>query len=151
MNFVLQCAVAFVATVAFAVLFHVPRAQYAFCGLTGMAGWACYLAVMAAYPSAPTASLAATAVLTVCARAFAAYRRCPSTVFLICGIFPLVPGAGIYYTAYSFIFGDMAGCVDNGVQTLKIAVAIALGIVAVFALPGGAFRVFERARRGESQ
>ena len=142
MTFVLQCFVAFIATVAFAVLFHVPRAQYAWCGFTGAAGWACYLACMAAWPSAPMASLVATAVLTVFARAFAAHRRCPSTVFLICGIFPLVPGAGIYYTAYAFILGDMDGCAANGAQTLKIAVAIALGIVAVFALPAGAFRVF---------
>ena len=53
-----------------------------------------------------------------------------------------MPGAGIYYTAYAFILGDMDGCAANGAQTLKIAVAIALGIVAVFALPAGAFRVF---------
>ena len=146
MQFALQFGVAFAATVAFAVLFHVPREQYAWCGFTGAAGWACYLAWMAVWPSAPMASLVATAVLTVFSRAFAAPRRCPSTVFLICGIFPLVPGAGFFYTAYAFILGDMDGCAAHGAQTLKIAVAIALGIVAVFALPAGAFRVFERRR-----
>ena len=143
MYFVLQCAVAFVATVAFAILFHVPREQYAWCGFTGAAGWACYLAVMAVWPSAPMASLVATAVLTVFSRAFAARRRCPSTVFLVCGIFPLVPGAGIYYTAYAFILGDMSGFGEHGAETLKIAVAIALGIVAVSALPAGLFRRLE--------
>ena len=112
-HFLIQCAVSFVATVAFAILFHVPRAQYVWCGITGMAGWACYLLYLAVSPSAPMASLLATAVLTVFSRAFAVRRRCPSTIFLICGIFPLVPGAGIYYTAYSFILGETAECVAN--------------------------------------
>ena len=51
------------------------------------------------------------------------------TVFLICGIFPLVPGAGIYYTAYYFIMGDNAMALSKGIETIKIAVAIALAIV----------------------
>ena len=145
-HFLIQCAVSFVATVAFAILYHVPRAQYVWCGITGMAGWACYLLYMAVSPSAPMASLLATAVLTVFSRAFAVRRRCPSTLFLICGIFPLVPGAGIYYTAYSFILGETAECVANGIETFKIAVAIALGIVVVMALPNGLFRLLEPRR-----
>ena len=55
---------------------------------------------------------------------------------------PLVPGAGIYYTVYAFITGDNAGALFKGVETLKIAGAIALGIVLVLALPRGVFRVF---------
>ncbi|MEG1744513.1 MAG: threonine/serine exporter family protein, partial [Ruthenibacterium sp.] len=96
----LQCAVAFVATWAFAALFSVPPRQYLFCGLTGAAGWACYLAVMQMQPSAPFASVAAALVLALMARVFAARRCCPVTVFLMNGIFPLVPGAGIYWAAY---------------------------------------------------
>ena len=42
----LQCAVSFVAVVAFSILFHTPRAQYVACGLTGMAGWSVYLSLI---------------------------------------------------------------------------------------------------------
>lgn len=146
----IECAVAFVATWAFAALFNVPKEQYVFCGLTGAAGWACYLAVLAVQPSEPIACVAASVVLALMSRVFAARRRCPSTVFLISGIFPLVPGAGIYYTAYYFIMGDNAGGAYYGVHTLKIAVAIAIGIVIVLALPAGFVRPFlTRAQRKE--
>ncbi len=145
--FIVQTAVAFVATVAFGVLFQVPKEQYAFSGLCGAAGWLCYLLVMANYPSTAVASFAAALVLTMMSRIFAVWRRSPVTVFLICGIFPLVPGAGIYYTAYYFIVGDNAMSVSKGIETIKIAVAIALAIVCVFSMPNPASFLHRRRNR----
>ncbi len=73
--------------------------------------------------------------MTIMARVFAVYRKTPVTVFLICGLFPLVPGAGIYYTAYNFIMGYNDLAVAKGIETIKIAVAIALAIVFAFSMP----------------
>ena len=87
------------------------------------------------------ASFAATLILTALSRCFAVWRRTPITIFLICGIFPLVPGAGIYYTAYYFIVGDNAMAAAKGTETLKIAVAITLGIVLILSLPQKIFRL----------
>ena len=130
-----QTAVSFVATVSFAILFQVPREQYVYSGLCGAAGWLCYLLVMQNYPSPAVASFAAVVVLTVMSRIFAVRRKTPVTVFLICGIFPLVPGAGIYYTAYYFLRDDRTLFLNKGVETLKIALALALGIALVCSLP----------------
>lgn len=135
-----QVAVAFVATVSFAVLFHVPNKQYLFSGLTGAFGWLVYLLALWGGQSAVMASFAAVIALTVLSRVFAVWRRAPITIFLICGIFPLVPGAGIYYTAYYFIMGQNGAALDKGIETLKIAVVIALGIVLVLSLPYSLFR-----------
>ena len=49
---------------------------------------------------AAAASLIAVIPLTLVSRLFAILLKTPVTVFLLTGIFPLVPGAGIYYTAY---------------------------------------------------
>ena len=59
---------------------------------------------------------------------FAITQKTPVTVFLLTGIFPLVPGAGIYYTAYYFIQNKNAMALANGISTFKIAVALASGI-----------------------
>ena len=139
-----QTAVSFVATVSFAILFQVPREQYVYSGLCGAAGWLCYLLVMQNYPSPAVASFAAVVVLTVMSRIFAVRRKTPVTVFLICGIFPLVPGAGIYWTAYYVVTDQLAKASDRGFQTLKIAVAIVLGIPFVFEFPQKWFRWAER-------
>lgn len=135
-----QAVVAFVATIAFAVLFHVPACHYLGCGLTGGAGWLCYLAVYALYPSPVAASFAAVVVLTGMSMYFAVRFRAPVSVFLICGIFPLVPGAGIYYTAYYFVMNQNDLAFSKGMETIKIAVAIALGIMLVLSIPYSFFR-----------
>ena len=138
--FLIQCAVSFVSVVAFAVLFHAPRQEWAWCGLTGMAGWAAYWLLVQMEQGVVTASLVAAVVLALLSRILAVVRRCPMTVFIMGGIFPLVPGAGIYYTVYYFIMGEEGQCLAKSVETLKIAAAIAIGIVLVLALPGALFR-----------
>ena len=51
------------------------------------------------------------------------------------GIFPLVPGAGIYYTAYYFIQNDNLQMAATAAETVKIAAALAIGISLVLGLP----------------
>ena len=134
--------VSFIPVLAFAIRFRAPRRDWAPCGLTGMVGWVVYWLAGQGGVSVVAASLYGTLALALLSRVLAVVRRCPVTVFLTGGIFPLVPGAGIYYTVYAFITGDNAGALFKGVETLKIAGAIALGIVLVLALPRSVFRVF---------
>ena len=143
----LQTGVAFAATIAFAVIFHSPRRELLFTGLTGAAGWAVYLLAMGLGSGAVSASFLATLALAWLSRVFSFARKAPVTVFLICGIFPLVPGAGIYYTGYNFFMGLDGQALDKGLETIKIAVAIALGIGIVLSLPQGLFS-FQRAKKG---
>ena len=60
---------------------------------------------------------------------------------MISGIFPLVPGAGVYWTAYYIVTNDVMKAAETGFMALKVAVAIVLGIVFVFQLPQKVFRV----------
>ncbi|WWE29125.2 threonine/serine exporter family protein [Faecalibacterium taiwanense] len=73
--------------------------------------------------------------LTLLTRVFAIVIKMPVTVFLLSGIFPLVPGAGIYYCAYYFIQGNNALALSNGISTFKVAVALAIGITLVLCVP----------------
>ena len=66
---------------------------------------------------------------------FAITQKTPVTVFLLTGIFPLVPGAGIYYTAYYFIQNENTLALAEGISTFKIAVALAIGISLVLCVP----------------
>lgn len=135
-EYLLQFAVAVVATISFGVTFRVSPRHYLACGLTGAVGWLVYvLCADALAMSAPVATLVAALPLTACARMFAIRHKAPITLFLLCGIFPLVPGAGIYYTAYYFLRNDRMLFANKGVETIKIAVALALGIALVCSIP----------------
>ena len=68
-------------------------------------------------------------------------------MFLIAGIFPLVPGAGIYWTVYYLVTDEIALARSSGTSALKAAFAIVLAIATVFELPRGLFRCFAPRRR----
>ena len=81
------------------------------------------------------ATFIATMVVVLGSRIFAVVRKCPITVFLISGIFPLVPGFGVYSTAYYFVTNNLDEATEWGIYSLKIAFAIVLGIVFIVSIP----------------
>jgi len=128
--FPIQLAAALVGSAAFAVLFGVPRKYYWHGGVCGMIGWVVYLVMLRyAGSSVVEASGAATIAVALTARELAVWQRCPMTVFLICGIFPLVPGAGIYWTSYYVISGQLHAALTAGFTAIKVVIAIIFGIV----------------------
>lgn len=125
-------------TMAFSLLFHVPARYYPRCGLTGAAGWLVFIAL-----KGPLGTLAATFFATLAvvliSRFSSVQLRCPVTIFLISGIFPLVPGLGIYQTAYALVEGDLAGAGFTGFDTAKLAAAMVLAILVGFEAPAAWF------------
>lgn len=132
---VVQFLLAGTGTLSFAILFACPGRALPHCALVGAIGWFVYEVAVLCGANSAMASLLAVIPLTLLSRVFAILCRMPVTTFLLTGIFPLVPGAGIYYTAYYFIQGDNALALSNGISTFKIAVALAVGIALVLGLP----------------
>lgn len=82
-------------TLSFAVLFACPKRTLPCCALVGAVGWFIYELAVLYGADAAAASLIAVIPLTLVSRLFAILLKTPVTVFLLTGIFPLVPGAGI--------------------------------------------------------
>ena len=59
----------------------------------------------------------------------------PKLVFLLCGIFPLVPGSAIYYAAFYIFLNKGAEAAYYAAMTVKLGAAIALGILIAYSLP----------------
>lgn len=141
---IIQLAVSFVATLGFAIVFFAPKAELIYCGLTGALGWIIYYCMLAADIHFAVACMVATTCLTILARAFAVLRKNPATIYLLTGIFPLVPGAGIYYTAYYLFMGNQSMFTTKGMETFETAGAIVFGIIFGFSLPQKIFSKLER-------
>ena len=134
---VIQLLAAFIGTVAFAVLFGVPRKFYIDCGICGTVGWLLYLLLVRhTGMSVPGVVFFATALVALTALTQSIVRKCPSSVFLICGIFPLVPGAGIFWTTYNLVAEQLPAALHSGIPALKVTLAIAFGILFVAELNG---------------
>ena len=136
-GFVVQLIAAFLGTVSFAALFGVPRKYYLDAGICGTIGWLFYLVFGRCTAMSPAEVVfCATALVTLTALMQSTGRKCPITVFLICGIFPLVPGAGIFWTSYNIVSNHLSDALQTGFGALKATVAIAFGILAMMELNG---------------
>ena len=134
MTFVLNLLLASTGSLAFAILYNVPRKFYLCAAFTGMAGWFCYYLIVQFTDTAVASFFGAVGVVLV-SRIFAVWKKCPITVFLISGIFPLVPGAGVYYTMYYLVSNELTLAAIKGLESLKIAFGIVLGIVFIVTIP----------------
>lgn len=139
MDVMINLLCAFVGTACFSILFNIDKKCYMYCGITGMAGWAAYLLV-AERTTSTLATLAGSLVVVLISRIFSVWKKCPITVFMVAGIFPLIPGSSVYYTAYYFAVGDLMEAAVKGVEAIKMSFAIVVGIHLIDAIPPKLFR-----------
>lgn len=126
-EFVLQVVSAFFGVIAVAITVQVPKKNLLLAGLTGACGWMVELVMENSIFSAFLASL----LVAVLSQIFARVSKTPVTVYLITGIFPLVPGVGMYRTVYYLLQSDRELTSYYLTYTLQIAGMIALAIFVV--------------------
>ena len=131
---------AMLSTMAFGIIFQAPRRSLPLCGVVGAVGWLVYIylrngAELDSFYSNLAAALAVALLSELAARAF----KAPVTVFVIPGIFPIVPGLAMYNGMTSIIEKQYDLGMSLLLQAGMDASAIALGIMFI----GSLFRVIK--------
>lgn len=124
----IQVIGAFLAVAGFCMVIEVPRKLLYHTAFAGAIGWIVYLAAMDMGCTSYIACFWAAVVVSVFSHVEARRLKAPVTVFLIGGILPMVPGAGMYRTAYSIIAENAEQVYMHLQETLLIAGAIAVAI-----------------------
>ena len=127
----LPCLYAFLASVAFAVLFNIHGFGIVICGIGGTLGWLAYLLTFPYYQSPILPNFFAGLTISVFAEIMSRIRKCPVTGYLLVAFFPLVPGGGIYYTMRYCMAGNKEMFYAKAMETFGIAGALALGVLIV--------------------
>ena len=139
---VFRVLASFFACIGFAVVLNVPKKELISCGFVGLVSFAVYTAlscVMGADSVVPM--FFGMVAATIVARGMSYRRKAPSTIYVITGMLPLVPGAGMYYTMYGILNSDIVFSYMKGAETLKAAGVIAMGIILVFLFPPEFFKI----------
>lgn len=130
-NIVLGAFGSFVAIVAFATLIETPKKYLLHAGITGAVGGFVYLLCMQINQDPVLSSFLSALAIAFTSHIFARIFKAPVTIFMIAGMLPTVPGAGMYKIVYYIIAKDNAMCNFYFIQTLEIAGMIALAIFIV--------------------
>lgn len=146
-TYLLPCLYAFVACVAFAVLFNIHGTGLLICGLGGALGWLAYLLIHPVTGEPVASSFFAALVISAYSEGMSRLRKCPVTGYLLVAFFPLVPGGGIFHTMKYCLDGDTHRFLEKGLETLGIAGALAAGVILV----SSAVRLYTGIRRGKGE
>lgn len=121
----------FVGCLGFGILFNIHGPGGLLCTLGGLLTWAVYILTMELGGSELLGYLLAALFASSYSETMARIRKCPAIAYLIVSIFPLIPGAGVYYTMNYAVRGDMEMFASKGMYTAAIAGALAMGILLV--------------------
>lgn len=133
-----QCLFCLIGCIGFSILFNIHGPGGVLCALGGMLAWAVYCLVLQVWGSDIAAYFWAALAASVYSEIMARVRRYPAISYLVVSIFPLIPGAGVYYTMNHAVRGDMDLFATQGMHTAAIAGIMAVGIL----LGSTAFRMY---------
>lgn len=133
----------FIGAVGFAIYFNIHGPGGLLCALGSVLAWSTYLITIHFTHNVIWANFTGAMVASLYAETMARIRKYPAISYLVVSIFPLIPGAGVYYTMTYAVQGQMDRFANNGMLTAAIAGAIALGILLV----SSAFRLATAKRR----
>lgn len=120
-----------VGCVGFSILFNVHGPGGILCAIGGGLTWLTYCISLSISKDEILSYLIAAIFASVYAESMARIRKYPAISYLVVSMFPLLPGAGVYYATNCFVRGDIAGFTSKGSQTIAIAGALAVGILIV--------------------
>lgn len=134
MNDLIQIVMGTLGSLGFSVLFHVRGKKLFLAALGGGLSWALYLLLEAVLPSEFTRYFLCSFFVAVYAEVFARVLKTPATTFLIPSIIPHVPGGALYHTMRYALQKEWSACFAQAFYTLKLALGLAIGIVAVLSM-----------------
>jgi len=130
-NVATQCVLCFLGCIGFSILFNIHDLGVILCSLGATLVWAVYLMTEQITGSAILGYFWAAAMASSYSEIMARIRKFPAITYLVISIFPLLPGAGVYYTMGHAVRGDMEAFASQGMYTAAIAGIMAIGILLV--------------------
>ena len=125
----LQCLFAFIGCIGFIILFNVHGHGGFLCALGGALAWAVYLIALELGESEIMAYFWSALFSSLYSEIMARIRKYPAISYLVISIFPMIPGAGVYYTMNYAVRGEMELFASKGMFTAAIAGIMAVGIL----------------------
>lgn len=133
-------------SIGFAILFNVRGNRLVAVALGGFLSWLLFVLFQMVIPDEAICYFLVATLISLYAEGMARLLKTPTTLFICPSLVPLIPGASLYYTMSYAMQGENGQFVEKAINTLKLASALALGIVASAVLMKLILRVSQSAR-----
>ena len=128
---VIQCIGTVVGCIGFIIVFNIHGMGFLLCSLGGALVWITYKLTATFVGSEILGYFFGGVIAAVYAEIMARVRKYPAISYLVVSIFPLIPGAGIYYATEHLLRKEMELFTEKSTETIAIAGVLAVGILMV--------------------
>lgn len=130
-NFATEYVLCFVGCIGFSILFNIHDLGVIICALGATLVWVVFVITEQLTGSGIVGYFWGAVFASAYSEIMARIRKYPAITYLVISIFPLIPGAGVYYTMNHAVRGDMEAFAAQGMYTGAIAGIMAIGILMV--------------------
>ena len=130
-SFWVQALPCFVGGIGFSLIFNIHGPGMLLCALGGTISWGVYRLTMYLGGTDLNAFFWSCMTASVYSEIMARVRKYPAIGYLLVSIFPMIPGAGVYYTMNYALRGQMDLFAQKGMHTIAVAGVMAVAILLV--------------------
>lgn len=131
---IIQIAAGFIGTLCFGILFNMRGKRLIAAAVGGLLSWGIFIILSHIIHSEPINYFIVAAVVSLYSEIMARVLKTPAAPVVTTSLIPLIPGGSLYYTMASAFESDFEMFLEKAVSTLKLASALALGIIIVTAI-----------------
>ena len=131
---IIQIITGFIGSLCFGILFNLKGKRLLAGAIGGLLSWGLFIILSQFIVSEPINYFFVSAFVTVYAEVVSKLIKTPTTPIITTALIPLVPGGSLYYTVASAFDSSFGVFSEKAFYTLKLAAALALGMIIVLAI-----------------
>ena len=128
---IVQIIMAFLGSLGFGIIFRMKLDRLFWGAFGGMLTWIVYLLAGNIANDIFTDFLLSAIFATIYAEVLARVKKAPATIFVLPAVVPLIPGSYLYYSVNYLMHSELDFFQESGIMTIKMALAIAVGMFIV--------------------
>jgi uncharacterized membrane protein YjjB (DUF3815 family) len=127
----IEAVCAFFSCFFFAIIYNTPKKELVYCGLSGAVGYTIYYIFDRYFSLSLLGTFIATICICIMAKYYSIEHKMPKLLYVLPAIFPIVPGAGIYYALHDIMINDYAAATNEGFVAFKTVGAVVLAMLII--------------------
>ena len=136
----IQIATGLIGSLCFGILFNMRGKRLIAAAVGGLLSWGLFVVLSHFILNEPINYFIVAAVVSLYSEIMARILKTPAAPIVTTSLIPLIPGGSLYYTMASAFESNFTMFLEKAVSTLKLACALALGIIVVTAISQFLFR-----------
>lgn len=116
-------------TLGFGLIFNANKNKLVYIMFGGFINYLSYIVILNLTNNVFLAAASCAIVTSLYSQISAIILKCPSTIFILTGLIPIVPGSSLFYTMQNLVLGNSKDALNNGIITIEIILGIVSGML----------------------